>query len=140
MTDGYAGDVTSAEAMEILEQDGGAVLVDVRTDAEWTFVGRPDLSILGRDAVFVSWQTFPGMAPNAGFVEAVRSAVADRDAPVLLMCRSGQRSRAAAIALTADGYTRALNISDGFEGPKDDAGHRGTVSGWRHAGLPWTQG
>jgi len=138
--DGYAGDVTSVEAMEILKSDDRAVLLDVRTDAEWNFVGRPDLASLGRDPVLISWQTFPGMAPNGGFVEAVRQAIAEKDAPVLILCRSGQRSRSAAIALTEAGFADCRNISDGFEGPKDDAGHRNTVSGWRASGLPWQQG
>ena len=138
--DGYAGDVTSAEAMEILRNNVDAVLLDVRTDAEWTFVGRPDLSSLGREPVLISWQTFPGMAPNGGFVDAVRRSVLSKDVPVLVMCRSGQRSKSAAIALTEAGYGDCRNISDGFEGPKDEDGHRNTVSGWRASGLPWQQG
>jgi rhodanese-related sulfurtransferase len=138
--DGYAGDVTSVEAMEILKTNADAVLLDVRTDAEWTFVGRPDLSGLGREPVMISWQTFPGMAPNGGFVEAVRRSILEKDVPVLLLCRSGQRSKSAAIALTEAGYGDCRNISDGFEGPKDDDGHRNTVSGWRASGLPWQQG
>lgn len=138
--DGYAGDVTSAEAMEILRNNGDAVLLDVRTDAEWTFVGRPDLSSLAREPVLISWQTFPGMAPNGGFVDAVRRSVLDKDVPILILCRSGQRSKSAAIALTEAGYGDCRNISDGFEGPKDEDGHRNTVSGWRASGLPWQQG
>lgn len=138
--DGYAGDVTSVEAMKILESNDRAVLLDVRTDAEWTFVGRPDLSGLDREPVLISWQTFPGMAPNGGFVEAVRRSIPDRDAPVLILCRSGQRSQKAAIALTEAGYADCRNISDGFEGPKNETGHRNTVTGWRANGLPWQQG
>jgi rhodanese-related sulfurtransferase len=138
--DGYAGDVTSVEAMEILKKDERVVLLDVRSDAEWTFVGRPDLSGLGREPVRISWQTFPGMAPNGGFVEAVRRSILQKDVPVLIMCRSGQRSKSAAIALTKAGYADCRNISDGFEGPKDEAGHRNTVAGWRASGLPWQQG
>ena len=138
--DGYAGDVTSAEAMEILRNNVDAVLLDVRTDAEWTFVGRPDLSSLGREPVLISWQTFPGMAPNGGFVAAVGRSIQKKDVPVLVMCRSGQRSKCAAIALTEAGYGDCRNISDGFEGPKDDAGHRNTVAGWRASDLPWQQG
>ncbi len=138
--DGYAGDVTSVEAMEILKTNADAVLLDVRTDAEWTFVGRPDLSGLGREPVMISWQTFPGMAPNGGFVAAVGRSILKKDVPVLLLCRSGQRSKSAAIALTEAGYGDCRNISDGFEGPKDEDGHRNTVSGWRASGLPWQQG
>ena len=138
--DGYAGDVTSVEAMEILKSNKDAVLLDVRTDAEWTFVGRPDLSGIGKEPVLISWQTFPGMAPNGGFVAAVGRSILAKDTPVLIMCRSGQRSKSAAIALTEAGFGDCRNISDGFEGPKDEAGHRNTVSGWRASGLPWQQG
>ena len=136
----YAGDVTSVEAMEILKRETRAVLLDVRTDAESVFVGHPDLSCVGREPVLVSWQTFPGMTPNDGFLEMVQQKIPDRNAPVLLLCRSGQRSRNAAIALTAAGYSECYNIADGFEGPKDESGHRSTVSGWRVSGLPWQQG
>ena len=90
--------------------------------------------------MLVSWQTFPGMTPNDGFLEMVQQKIPDRNAPVLLLCRSGQRSRNAAIALTAAGYSECYNIADGFEGPKDESGHRSTVSGWRVSGLPWQQG
>ena len=138
--DGYAGDVTSVEAMEILQGDERAMLLDVRSDAEWTFVGRPDLSGIGRAPLLISWQIFPGMVPNGGFVDAVRRLVPEKDTPLLLLCRSGQRSRSAAIALTEAGFSDCRNVSDGFEGPKDEAGHRNTVSGWRASGLPWQQG
>lgn len=137
---GYAGVLSSIEAMDVLKRDARAVLVDVRTEAEWTFVGRPDLSELGREPLLISWQTFPGMQPNDGFVDAVRTAVPETDRTLLLLCRSGQRSHHAAVALSAAGYQDCRNISDGFEGPKDDAGHRNTVSGWRANGLPWQQG
>jgi rhodanese-related sulfurtransferase len=136
----YAGDVDSRQALEILRDSPNAVLVDVRSAPEWEFVGRPDLSDLGRDPVLISWQTFPGMTRNPDFISAVRAAGVREDQVVLLLCRSGQRSKHAAIALTEDGYQHCFNISDGFEGPKDAAGHRNTVSGWRASGLPWAQG
>lgn len=137
---GYAGVLSSSEAMDVLKRDARAVLIDVRTEPEWNFVGRPDLTDLGREPLLISWQTYPGMQPNGGFVEAVRAAVPETDRTLLLLCRSGQRSHHAAVALTAAGYQDCRNISDGFEGPKDDAGHRNTVSGWRANGLPWQQG
>lgn len=137
---GYAGDLDSPAAFDRLRADPRAVLVDVRTDAEWEYVGRPDLAGIGRTPVLVAWKTWPGMAPNPDFVDAVRAAGVDRDQPVLLLCRSGQRSRDAAIALTRAGFTACFNIADGFEGPKDANGHRNTVAGWRAAGLPWVQG
>jgi len=135
----YAGAVTSPEALERLRRSPDAVLVDVRTYAEWRYVGHPDLSAIGRAVLFVSWQSFPDGARNPSFVEDVSDAVGEGDPEIFLLCRSGQRSHHAAVALTEAGYSRCWNISDGFEGPKDEAGHRGTVAGWRHHGLPWTQ-
>ena len=136
----YAGDITSAEAWQRLEADPGAALVDVRTDAEWNFVGLPDLGSLGRAPVLVSWQAYPSMAVNGNFADDIAARGIAKDAQVLLLCRSGQRSAAAAAALTAAGYSACYNIADGFEGPPDGEGHRGRVAGWKAAGLPWIQG
>ncbi len=142
-TIGYAGDVTPNQAWDILERNPGAQIVDVRTAPEWSFVGTPDLSSLGRELHRVEWQVFPQMAVNPEFVRRVAdrlgSSGADADTPVLFICRSGGRSRAAAIALTAAGYTRALNVAGGFEGDVDAEGHRGTIDGWKAAKLPWRQ-
>lgn len=135
----YAGDVTPDEAWRLLKSDPDATLVDVRTDAEWSYVGGPDLAPLHKDPVHLQWKMFPAMAVNPAFSDQVAKAVPRRDAPVLFLCRSGQRSRDAAIALTQRGYTRCYNITDGFEGPPDASGHRGTVAGWKVAGLPWKQ-
>lgn len=139
-TSNYAGDLAVTEAWALLEQDPRAQLVDVRTMAEWAFVGLPDLSGLGRSVQRVEWQMFPSMAPNPEFVaQAVAAVGADKDVPVLFLCRSGARSRAAAIALTAAGYTKAFNIAGGFEGDLDAKRQRGKTNGWKAAGLPWAQ-
>lgn len=146
---GYAGDVTPAEAWRMLREHPGAVLVDVRTIAEWQFVGVPDLSGLGRRTRFVEWVDFPAGEPNAQFVPqletevgAERAAAPDgadaEQAPLLLLCRSGQRSIGAAIAATGAGLGPAYNVLEGFEGGLDASGHRG-AAGWRAAGLPWCQ-
>ena len=91
----------------------------------------------------MEWQSFPPSGPNLEFADAVSSVLAkkglDQSASIYFLCRSGARSQAAAIALTQAGYTNCFNISDGFEGPLDADGHRGTQSGWKAAGLPWTQ-
>jgi len=136
---GYAGDVTSAEAFEMLSADPAAVLVDVRTVPEWQFVGVADLAALGREPVYLSWQVYPDMVVRPDFVQALRDRGIGPDQTVLLLCRSGVRSRAAAIALAGAGFGRAYNISDGFEGGLDGQGRRGRVAGWRAAGLPWVQ-
>jgi rhodanese-related sulfurtransferase len=110
----YAGDISATEAWDKLKADPGTQLVDVRTVAEWNFVGIPDLSPLGRQVHCVEWQSFPTGAPNPNFVAEAGDALPDKNAPVLLLCRSGARSRAAAIALTRAGYARAFNIAGGF--------------------------
>jgi len=135
----YAGDVSAKEAWSKLATDPGAALVDVRSDAEWTFVGLPDLSAVGKAPVLVPLQVFPGMAPNPNFTAEVARAVPAKDAPIYFLCRSGGRSRTAAIALTALGYTRCFNIAGGFEGDLDGERHRGQAGGWKVAGLPWRQ-
>lgn len=136
----YAGDISAAEAWDRLATDPNVQLVDVRTVAEWNFVGIPDLTDLGREAFLVEWQGFPGGQRNGGFLDQVAAAVPDKTAPLLLLCRSGARSRSAAIALTQAGFAAAFNVAGGFEGDADQDGHRGTVNGWKAAGLPWRQG
>ena len=136
---GYAGDVTPATAWKILGEHKNAMLVDVRTRAEWNFVGLPDLASLAKKPVLVEWQVFPSMQPNPEFVSALAGALADKDAPLLFLCRSGARSAAAAKAMTAAGYSRCLNVADGFEGPLDGEAKRGSAGGWKTAGLPWRQ-
>lgn len=134
----YAGDVMPADAWALLQQEPEAVLVDVRTDAEWRFVGVPDLGPIGKQVQLVQWQLFPDGRPNPDFVGQV-AGLLEMDQPVLFLCRSGARSRAAAMALTAAGYGPCYNVAQGFEGDRDADGHRGRVAGWKHAGLPWRQ-
>lgn len=135
----YAGDVTPSDTFERLTGDDRAVLVDCRTQAEWSYVGVPDLAPIGKSVIPIEWSRFPDGAINADFITQLEEAGVDRSAPVFFLCRSGVRSKAAASAATAAGWTAAHNISDGFEGPSDEAGHRGTRSGWKVAGLPWKQ-
>jgi rhodanese-related sulfurtransferase len=139
----YAGDVTPAAAYDLLSSNPGAVLVDVRTRPEWSFVGVPDLQEVGKEPVLLEWQNYPSMQMDPQFPERLQALLAQMgapaDAPLLFLCRSGARSRAAAIALTGAGRANCFNIADGFEGPRDAEGHRGTVAGWKAAGLPWGQ-
>jgi rhodanese-related sulfurtransferase len=138
--DGYAGDIKPTEAWEILEKEPAACLIDVRTDAEWRYVGLPKLDELDKKTHCICWQIFPDNRVNDRFVDEVKAQGIRPDQPLLLLCRSGQRSRHAAIALTAAGYKVCYNVAEGFEGDRDGAGHRGTVGGWKVAGLPWGQG
>jgi len=139
----YAGDISASEAWEILTREPKAQLIDVRTIAEWNFVGLPDLSPLGRQVHCIEWQQFPSMAPNPDFVPEAKAAVgaagAAQDTPILLLCRSGARSRAAAMALARAGFGKAFNIAEGFEGNLDVQGRRGQTGGWKASGLPWRQ-
>ncbi len=138
----YAGDITPLEAWKLLSDNPNAVLVDVRTDAEWRFVGVPDLSSLGREVVFIEWNATDGTY-NANFADDLRervpSAAAEGKRPVIFLCRSGNRSIGAAEVATEAGITPAYNVLDGFEGHLDASGHRGET-GWRAIGLPWKQG
>ncbi len=136
----YAGDVTPNEAWEILSSESAATLIDVRTDAEWAYVGGPDLGAIEKQSVLIGWQLFPSMAVNPRFVDEVERLGLNKDTPILLLCRSGARSKSAAQALTARGYSSCFNIVDGFEGPTDGERHRGSVAGWKASGLPWRQG
>jgi rhodanese-related sulfurtransferase len=139
--DNYAGDVSAEEAWRVLSENPGAVLVDVRTRAEWNFVGLADLGPLGKEALLAEWQSFPTMGVNPAFVDEVGAALkgASRDVPVLFLCRSGARSRAAAVAMTKAGFSQAYNVAGGFEGDLDETRHRGRRNGWKASGLPWIQ-
>ena len=138
----YAGDVSPEESWKRLSQESAGQLIDVRTNAEWSFVGIPDLTPLGRQTLFCEWQFFPS-APNPQFVqqmtEALKGSSYQPGAPLFFLCRSGARSRAAAIAMTEAGYGPCFNIAEGFEGGLDSENHRGRSAGWKAAGLPWVQ-
>ncbi len=139
MSEGYAGDLTPQQAWDLLAEHRDAVLVDVRTTAEWIYVGGPDTAELGRDTARIEWVSFPDGTPNARFVDQVRDlGLQEGDGrPVVFLCRSGQRSIGAAQAAAA-GLGPAYNVLDGFEGGLDADGHRGE-KGWRATGLPWKQ-
>ena len=126
---GYAGDITPDMAYEWM-QSGQAVMVDVRSDAEREWVG------FVPGAVAVAWKQWPGMAMNPTFDDAIRTAASGKK--IVLLCRSGVRSVAAAKRATELGL-EAYNILEGFEGDTNQEGHRGTQGGWRVRGLPWRQ-
>jgi rhodanese-related sulfurtransferase len=88
----------------------------------------------------IEWTSYPAGARNAAFLDELKALVPDSDTPLVFLCRSGQRSDSAARAAATAGYRRAFNMLEGFEGPRDSEGHRGTLGGWRKAGLPWVQG
>jgi rhodanese-related sulfurtransferase len=132
-------DVTPAATWEALAQDPAAALIDVRTDAEWNFVGVPDLAEAGKQVVLIPWQVYPSMQVNGAFAEHLRKAGLNPESKLYFICRSGVRSLAAGQAAQAAGFPLAYNVAGGFEGPVDAEGHRGQVAGWKADGLPWLQ-
>jgi rhodanese-related sulfurtransferase len=131
----HKGNVSPREAYQRLQGNASAVLIDVRTQPEWTFVGVPAVERLVR----LSWQVFPEMQINSNFVAEIEQMGLPKDSEILCICRSGARSSSAASALTQAGYDNCWNVAEGFEGDKDASGHRSSMNGWKHAGLPWVQ-
>ena len=135
----YAGEISPREAWEQLKHDADAVLVDVRTPPEWAFSGEPNLSALGKEPLRISWKLFPTYTLNDRFIASLKEAGVKPNVQVLFLCRTGGRSLDAAIAATAEGFSRCYNITDGFDGAPNEHRQRGTVSGWKALGLPWAQ-
>ncbi|WP_224405835.1 rhodanese-like domain-containing protein [Afifella sp. IM 167] len=137
----YQGDVLPEDAWRALQEN--AVMIDVRTRAEWTFVGLPDLSSLGGRLVLAEWLSFPDNQTDPAFVDklsgALDEAKVDKGTPLYFLCRSGVRSAFAAAAMSAAGFAPCFNVAGGFEGERDALGHRGHLNGWKAAGLPWSQ-
>lgn len=134
---GSVTDATPSEAFDALSHNAEARLVDVRTRAEWNFTGLP--AVEASEVITIEWQTFPTMQVAADFGSHLEAAAPDKSVPLYFICRSGARSMAAARLAASLGYQTCFNVSDGYEGPPDKDGHRGTVAGWKAAGLPWRQ-
>ena len=131
--------VAPTQTWEALQADAAAHLVDVRTDAEWNFVGIPDLNATGKQTVLIPWQVYPAMQRNGSFEDNLKQAGLTPEHKIYFICRSGARSMAAAEAARAAGFPHVFNVADGFEGPPDVQGHRGGTAGWKADGLPWRQ-
>ncbi len=131
--------IAPREVWDALRTDPKAQMVDVRTDAEWNFVGIADLSEAAKTPALIPWQVFPTMQVNTKFTEQMKQAGLTPDQKIYFLCRSGVRSLAAAQAAIAAGFPNSYNIADGFEGPPDANGHRGQVAGWKAEDLPWRQ-
>lgn len=121
------------DAWRMIQEQADALLIDVRDPIEFAFVGHP------AGSVNVPWKTAPSWTANPYFLQQVTALAPEHETPLLLICRSGQRSFDAAKALAAAGYHNLSNIEEGFEGPLDAEKHRGTLGGWRYHGLPWQQ-
>jgi len=140
----HVEDVPVLETWKRLRGDPKAVLVDVRTRAEWAFVGVPDLSKLGRNVLLIEWQSFPDNRVATDFANRLEAELTARGVEktdeIFFICRSGGRSRMAAEVMAAAGYSHCQNVADGFEGPMDADRHRGQIAGWKFEGLDWVQG
>ncbi|MCM2308901.1 MAG: rhodanese-like domain-containing protein [Sulfuritalea sp.] len=128
----YEGALTPREAHELLQLAPGARLIDVRTKAEWDWVGRVP------GAIEIEWMAYPGNLLNPHFIATLKHSVTT-ESLLLFLCRSGHRSGAAAKAATEAGFPDCYNILEGFEGNKDANGQRNRSGGWRACGLPWSQ-
>jgi len=126
-----------------LQSDADAQLIDVRTSAEWSFVGHPDLGSLNKSVVFAQWSSFPEQTVDPQYAvqleHTLEEAGLGKATPLFFLCRSGVRSLAAARAMAARGFTGCHNVTDGFEGPPDAERQRGCIAGWKASGLPWVQ-
>lgn len=129
----YAGALLPREAYQLAQQVPGARIIDVRTRAEWDWVGRIPGSVL------LEWNMYPGGALNDNFLHQLEKRIGRPSAPLMFVCRSGNRSHHAAAAAAAAGFPQCFNVLEGFEGDKDASGHRNSKGGWRVAGLPWEQ-
>jgi len=130
----YAGAVLPTEAFELLQLDPHARLIDVRTRAELDWVGHPVVN--DGQYAHIEWMQYPSNTPNREFLDQLRE-VATLEMPILFLCRSAARSKLAATAATAAGFTQAYDLLEGFEGGKNSQGHRKTFEGWCYRGLPW---
>ena len=141
MNDASLKALTPQQAWQLLQDDPRAVLVDIRSSMEYLFVGHP------AGSVHVPWIDEPDWVVNPHFVTEVRKLMLggvsceseDGCAPVILICRSGKRSKDAGKALLASGFRYVCHVDEGFEGELDEHHHRSTVGGWRFRGLPWEQ-
>lgn len=137
------GDLYPSMAYALLANETEATLVDVRTAAEWSFVGVPDLSGIRKECIFLEWHIYPSMQQNQRFTVQLRDQLdarnVSRSGALLFLCRSGVRSKSAAQAMMGLGFERSINVLGGFEGPLDGSKHRGSTNGWKAAGLPWIQ-
>ena len=122
------------EAWHYVQSQPDVLFVDVRMEIESLYVGRPP------GVVNVPWYEYPELMPDAArFAEAVAREARGKQQPLLLICRSGQRTLEAGTALEAAGFEQVAHVVNGFEGELDDQFRRSTISGWRFEGLPWEQ-
>lgn len=137
--------ITASDAFALLSSDKNTALIDVRTDAEFTFVGTVDLREIDGNLILLPWKNFPAMDLNPNFTANLEKTLLEKfgekrhEAKLIFMCLSGGRSQQAAMHIAQLGYEKCFNLVGGFEGAADHAGHRGKISGWKSSNLPWRQ-
>jgi len=137
-------EINPKDAFEKLKKEN-ALLIDVRTDAEFSFVGQVDLSSLKKEIILLPWKIFPAMNLNPRFQISLEKILQEKfgekkyDAELIFLCRSGGRSFEAASYMNSFGYKNCFNLTGGFEGNLDHYGHRGNIDGWKANNLPWRQ-
>ncbi len=134
----YKRNLLPKMAVEKLQNNPQALFVDVRSKAEYKYVGYPENSIL------IPWIDDPDWEPNpVAFSDSVMQELDGREnllnTEIILICRSGYRSNEALKCLENKGFTQVSHIASGFEGDLDENDHRGNLNGWRHDGMPWSQ-
>lgn len=138
-------EMSPQETFDAIKADPSAVMVDVRTQAEWRLVGMPDLTAIGGQVWPVEWISFPSMQRNPEFWATLQEhAQGDLPERLFLICKSGSRSLAAAHYIVAEAEQAGLtvhctNVAEGFEGDSNLDRHQGGSSGWKAHGLPWRQ-
>lgn len=125
------------QCFDTLGADPSALLIDCRTQKEWDLTGIPDLSQMGKKTLLIEWNDDHNQR-NPQFIAHI-SSFAAHDTPIIIMCRIGGRSAAACQYLAENGFTNLTNMTEGFEGRVDEAGHRNSFEGWRARNLPWFQ-
>ena len=131
--------ITSVECYNKLSEISNSYLIDVRTKPEWELIGVPDLSSLNKTTIFIAWNEYPEMNVNNKFIDQVAEVNIEKNDNIFLLCRSGRRSFYAAMYLVTCGYKHSFNVSDGFEGDKNELNQRSTINGWKYNDLPWQQ-
>ena len=131
--------ISSQECFEKLSIEVHSHLIDVRTKPEWVYVGVPDLSLINKKVIFISWQVYPKMEINKFFENQILELNIKKDSNLYFMCRSGNRSYSAAEFLVSRGFSNCFNVIDGFEGKLNHERQRALIDGWQFNNLPWKQ-
>ena len=139
INDSKVHNIASVECFNQLSEIFNSYLIDVRTKPEWEFIGTPNLSSINKKTIFISWHIYPQLKINPFFENQITELNIKKNDKLFFICRSGGRSFQAAKFLSHSGYNYCYNVSDGFEGDKNNLNQRTTINGWKFNNLPWKQ-